>query len=74
MVALPRTCEHCGSSMYHYGGCHCQSATAGWVRAEREKLLERLATLDKIEADANSQQRVEERAAKWKAHFKAEAP
>lgn len=21
MVALPRTCERCGASMYHYGGC-----------------------------------------------------
>jgi hypothetical protein len=23
MVALPRTCERCGASLYHYGACPC---------------------------------------------------
>jgi hypothetical protein len=51
MVALPRTCEYCGSRMMHYGSCGCPDASLVWIRNEREKLKERLIRLDKLEAD-----------------------
>lgn len=52
MVALPRTCQHCGTQMMHYGACNCPRATLDWVEVHRADIVRRTKHLDKIEANA----------------------
>lgn len=58
-VSLPRTCEHCGAKLMHYGSCNCPNATLDWVDAQRQDLKRKSAELDKIEKEALRRKLVE---------------
>lgn len=51
MVVLPRTCQHCGERMMHYGACRCPKGQLDSIETERRSIAVRLARLDEREAE-----------------------
>lgn len=51
MASLPRTCQHCGRKVHHYGACTCIDGQLGEIDREREALNARLKRLDDKERE-----------------------